>query len=86
MHSWDKFWTKDTKRPKSQLPLLKSLEQKQDVGSKSWVLSVPPQSTPLEGGGGHLRQPSSPGHTRTLTSYEENPCHPLPLPARGVSK
>ena len=42
MHSWGKFWTKDIKRPKSQLPLLKSLEQKQDVGSKSWVLGMPP--------------------------------------------
>ena len=31
---------KETKKP--QLPLLKSLEKKQGVGSKSWVLRMPP--------------------------------------------
>ena len=33
--SWDKFWTKDTETTKTQLPLLKNLEQKRGVGSKS---------------------------------------------------
>ena len=81
MHSWGKFWTKDTKRPKSQLALLKSLEKKQDVGSKSWVLGMPPALNAT--GGGHLCQPSSPGHTHTLAAYKEKPRHPHPLAARG---
>ena len=42
MSSWGKFWTKDTNRPKKpQQPLLKSLEQKQGVLSKSKTLSMP---------------------------------------------
>ena len=48
MRSWGKFWTqriqrdqKKTPKP-TQLPLLKSLEQKQGVGSKSRVLRMPP--------------------------------------------
>ena len=36
--------------------------------------------------GGHLCQPSSPGHTHTLTAYKEKPRHPHPLATRGVSK
>ena len=44
---WDRFWTKDTKRPKkrkkkTQLPLSKSLEQKWGAGSKVRVLCTRP--------------------------------------------
>ena len=45
MCSWGKLWTtryKKTKKKKTQLPLLKSQEQKQSVGTKSRVLRVPP--------------------------------------------
>lgn len=54
---------------------------------QSWVLSMPPHSTAPEGVGGHLRQPSSPGHTRTLSSYKGKPCHPpTPAGSEQVSK
>ena len=43
MCSWGKLWTKDAKKPKTQLSFLKSLEQKLGVGSKSRVLSLPPE-------------------------------------------
>ena len=43
MCSWGKLWTKDAKKPETQLSILKSLEQKLGVGSKSRVLSLPPE-------------------------------------------
>ena len=36
------YGQKDTKDQKTRLPLLKSQEQKQSIGSKSKVLSIPP--------------------------------------------
>ena len=43
--------SKDTERPlKAQLPLLKSLEQKQGVRSKRRVLGMPPAYRNLGGG------------------------------------
>ena len=43
MCSWGKLWTKDAKKPETQLSILKSLEQKLGGGSKSRVLSLPPE-------------------------------------------
>ena len=44
--SWDKFWTKAAKRfKKTQLQLLKSLEQKKEVASQSRVLGMSPAPT-----------------------------------------
>ena len=71
--SQGKFWTKDTKTKKIQLPLLKSPEQKQGVGSKSRYCACPQHTTPAKGWANHLSHPSSwtPGHTVTLTPYKE---------------
>ena len=77
MCSWGKFWIKDTKGPKTQLPLLKSLEQKSrgseaKAGSCAWPLhTIPPK--------GWANHPSSPtpGHTPTLIPYKER-AHPHP--------
>ena len=44
--NWGKFWTKIQRDQKTQLPLLKSLEQKQGIGSKSRVLHACPLHTP----------------------------------------
>ena len=54
MHIWGKFWTKDTKRPKTQLSVLKSLEQNQGVGNKSRALSMSPAPSIPEGWANHL--------------------------------
>ena len=71
--SWDKFWTQKIQRDQeTQLPLLKSLEQKQGVGSKSKVLRMPPAHTTTYGVGKHLSHPS--GDTPTLTPYKEPAC------------
>ena len=40
MCSWGKLETKDTKSPKTQQPLLKNLEQKHSVRSKSKLLNM----------------------------------------------
>ena len=84
MHSWGKFWTKDTKRPKSQLALLKSLEQKQDVESKSWVLGMPPA---LKATGG-ATSASPPALDTPIPSLHirKNLATPTLLPLGGVSK
>ena len=64
----------DKRDQNTQLPLLKSLEQKQGVGTKSRVLHIPP--APPKGWANHLNHPSSPrpGHTPTLIPYEERTC------------
>ena len=46
MCSWDKFWTKDTKRPKNSTATSEQPEQKQDVSS-SRVRSMPPAHTAI---------------------------------------
>ena len=61
MHSWGKFRTR-YKKPKTQLPLLKSLEQKQAKGAGG------PPKPPLQ---------PDPEHTLTLTPYKE-PAPPIP--------
>ena len=72
MHSWGKFWTKDTKRPKKpQLPLLKSQEQKQGVGDKSRALRMPPAINTTKAGG---RQP------KPRLQPDPPPAHPYPHP------
>ena len=75
MHGWGKFWTKRYKDQKTQLPLLKCLEQKQGVGSKSRVLSAP--CTRHYKRVGRLPKPPSsqtPRHTPTLTPWKEQAC------------
>ena len=61
------------KTKKTQLPLLKSLEQK--TGHWACPLHTPPP----KGWTNHLSHPSglTPGHTPTLTPYEKQVCHPL---------
>ena len=53
MCSWGKFWTKDTKRPKNPTATSEEpgAEQKQGVGSKSRVLSMPPALNTTRGVG-----------------------------------
>ena len=78
MCSWDKFQTKDTKNQKTQLPLLKNLEQKKQVlEAKAGYCSCPLKSTPPEGQAKHLSHPSgpTPGHTPTLNPYKKQ-THP----------
>ena len=75
MSSWGKFWTKKKRDQKTQLSLLKSLEQKQGVGSKSRVLGHGPLHTPPpKVWANHLSHPSSltPGHTST--PHKEQAC------------
>ena len=57
-------------RQKAQLPLLKSQEQKQGVGSKSSVLCVTP-CTEHHQRVGKPPKPPVPGHTLTLTPGKE---------------
>ena len=61
---------------KTQLPLLKGLEQKQGVGSKSRILSVPPALSTTKGWADYLSHPSSqtPRHTPTLIPCKEQAC------------
>ena len=52
MCSWGGFWTPKIQRDqKPQLPFLRSLEQNQDVKSKSRILYMPPLHTPPPRGG-----------------------------------
>ena len=81
MHSWGKLWTtryKKTKPNPTQLPLLKSREQKQGVGSKSRVLRVPPALNTTEGGAKHLSHPSAvtPGLTLLPSPHIRNQLAP----------
>ena len=67
MHIWEKFWTNAIKRPKkkkNQLPLLKSLEQKQGTVYASCIhhLTNKPPKLPLC---------PTPRHTPTLTPFKE---------------
>ena len=61
------------KDSKTELPPLKSREQKQGIRNKSRVLCMPAACTPLEGWAEHLSRPSSPTpeYTPTLTPYKE---------------
>ena len=75
MRSWGKFWTQKIQRDqKPQLPLLKSLEQKQGVGSKSRVLRMPPAHNPK--GVGETPKPALPPDPWT---------RPYPHPIEGTS-
>ena len=70
LHSWGKFWTQKIQRdPTNALSLLKSLEPKQGIRSKSRVLHKPPAHNTIKG---WAKQPSlTPGHTPTLTQKKE---------------
>ena len=62
MCSWGKLWAtiyKETKK-NPQLPLLKSREQKQGVGSKSRVLGMPSAHTTTKGVGRSPKPPLRP--------------------------
>ena len=67
-------------RQKPQLPLLKSQEQKQGVGSQSRVLCVTPCTEHHHRVGKHLSHHASPipGHTLTLTPGKEQAHSPPP--------
>ena len=61
MCSWGKFWTQKIQRDqKSQLPLLKSLEQKQCLESKCRVLSMPAAHNAVKGVGKIPKLPLQP--------------------------
>ena len=52
MPSWGKLWTtRDKKTKKTQLPLLRSQEKKQDAEIKSWVLCMSPEHNTTKGVG-----------------------------------
>ena len=70
--SWDRFWTKDTKRPKTQLPFLKNLEQNLSEARIGYC-ACPLHSTSPKEWVKHLSHPSglTPGHTFTLILYKE---------------
>ena len=74
MRSWGKFWTQKRsiqRDQKTQLPLLKSLEQKQGVRRKSRVLRMPPAHTTTTRGVGKTPKPP----------LQPNPwTHPYPHP------
>ena len=76
MSSCGKFWTKDTNRPKSQLPKAQSKSRESGVKSGSWGC---PLHTIPQGAGKQLGQPSSPppGKTHTFTPYKEQVRPPL---------
>ena len=63
---------------KIQLPLLKSLEQKQGFVSQNRVLSMLPAYSPPKWWAKHLSHASglTPGHIPTLTPYKEQACTP----------
>ena len=67
------------KKKKTQLPLLKSREQKHGVGSKSRVLRMTPHSTQPKGWAKHLSHPfgPTPGHTPALPPHKEPARPPL---------
>ena len=68
---WGKLLaTRYKKKKETQLPLLKSQEPKQGVGSKSRVLCMSPAHSTTKGVGG----PTS-GHAPTLIPYKQ-PAHP----------
>lgn len=86
MHSWDKLWTTDAKRPphpdskiKSQVLLLKSQETKQDVRSKS--RAGPLHMTPPKGWADHLSHPSAQPLDTPLPHMRKQPS-----PPQGESK
>ena len=78
VHSWlgQILDQKIPKDQKTQLPILKGLEQRQGVGSKSKVLSMPPALGTTKGWANYLRHPSSqtPRHTPTLSPCKEQAC------------
>ena len=82
MRSWDKFWTKDTKRPKN------SNAASEEQGAKAGCPPPSPHTTPHTGPppkawADHLCQPLDPthGHTPHLTPWKES-AHP----SGGVSR
>ena len=85
MQSCSKLWTIRHKEIKTQLPLLKSWEQKKTVGSKGRVLCMPLHGPPLKGWANHLSHTSglTPAPISTLTPQEE-PAHCSP--GAAVSK
>ena len=78
MCSWENSGPKDTKRQKTQLPFLKSQEQKMGIGSKRRDCTCPLHPTPPKGWANHLRDPFSQatGYTPTLTPYKGQGCPP----------
>ena len=75
MHSWGKFWTKDTKRPNNNNnnnqtnPTATSEElSKHNVGSKSRALHMPPSVTPPNRLAKLLCHPSGPTSRHILPS------------------
>ena len=78
MCSWANSGPKDTKRQKTQLPFLKSQEQKMGIGSKRRDCTCPLHPTPPKGWANHLRDPFSQatGYTPTLTPYKGQGCPP----------
>ena len=78
MCSWGNLWTiRYKKTEKTQMLLMKKLEQKQDIGSKSRDCPFPLHSTPPKG----WANPSgpTPRHNPTLTPHKESDL----LPASG---
>ena len=73
MRSWGKFWAKNRRR-KTQLPLLKSWEQKFCVGSKSRVLHMPPALNTIK------------RWAKQWSHHTADPwTHPHPHPIQGTS-
>ena len=67
--SWGKLWTtRDKKTKKTQLPLLRSQEKKQDVEIKSWVLCMSPEHNTTKGMGRPPKPPLWPNHESAPTS------------------
>ena len=75
---------KDTKRPKTQVPLLKSPERKQRVASKSRVLSMPPAQHTTRGVGKTPKPPPAPPLDTPLLSLPRR--NRLATPPQGASK
>ena len=67
MHSWGKFWTKDTKRPKNPSATFEGPR------AKAGYFACPLHTTPPKWWANHPSHPSvpTPGHTPTLTPYKE---------------
>ena len=72
MCSWNKFWTKDIKRRKNPTATF------EEPRAKAGYCPCPLHTTPTKGWANHLSHPSrwTPGHTPTLTPYNEQATPP----------